>query len=700
MDERVADLVSRMTLPEKISQMVHDAPAIERLGIPAYNWWNECLHGLARSGIATVFPQAIGLAATWNPGLVGEIASAIADEGRARYHESQRRRIRKIYHGLTFWTPNINIFRDPRWGRGQETYGEDPHLTSRLGVEFCKGLQGNHPHYLKTVATPKHYAVHSGPEFERHHFDAQVSRRDLFQTYLAAFKACVQEGHAASVMGAYNRTNGEACCASPELIEKILRQAWGFSGYVVSDCGAIDDIYQHHQVVSTSEEASALAVRSGCDLNCGKTYPALLKAYAAGLISEAEIDQAVHRLFRARFQLGMFDPDSMVPYASIPPEVIDSPSHRALALEAARQSIVLLKNEADFLPIDDRYKSIAVIGPNADDVLVLRGNYYGEPAEPVSIFSGVRQRAGEAIQVRYGRGCGVRDLDRRGFAKVLALASESDLVIAVLGLSQLVEGEEGQTEGNPPGMRSLGDRSALVLPGVQEQLLQQLAAAGKPVVLVLLNGSAVAVNWAQASPQVPAIIEAWYPGQAGGTAVAEVLFGDYNPGGRLPVTFYQSVDQLPPFTEYAMEGHTYRYFRHAPLYPFGYGLSYTRFEYQNLSVEAVEMDGQAGLIVRCLVTNIGARPGDEVAQLYVQDCEASVPVPACELKRFHRFHLQPGETKSLEFRLGQADLSCFDDDGNPFFEPGQFQLWVGGHSPALYGSIASLSPLLSTLITL
>jgi beta-glucosidase len=699
-EERVNDLVSRMTLPEKVSQMVHDAAAIERLGVPAYNWWNECLHGLARSGTATVFPQAIGLAATWNPALVGEIATAISDEGRARYHQSVRQGIRTIYHGLTFWTPNINIFRDPRWGRGQETYGEDPYLTARLGVEFVKGLQGDHPKYLKSVATPKHYAVHSGPEFERHHFDAHVSRRDLFQTYLYAFKACVQEAHAEAIMGAYNRTNGQACCASSFLLEKILRQDWGFSGHVVSDCGAIDDIYKHHQLVSTAEEASALAVRSGCDLNCGHTYPSLLKAYSAGLVGEEAIDRAVRRLFRARFRLGMFDPDAMVPYANISPEVIDSPAHRSLALEAARQSIVLLKNTSDFLPLDGRFQSIAVIGPNADDELVLRGNYYGHPAGPVTILSGLAQRVGRGVQIGYCHGCEIRDPDRKGFSEAVDLALRSDLVIAVMGLSQLVEGEEGQSEGNLPGTRSLGDRSELELPGVQEQLLQQLAATGKPVVLVLLNGSAVAVNWAQASPQVPAILEAWYPGQAGGTAVAEVLFGDYNPSGRLPVTFYQSAAQLPPFTDYAMEGHTYRYFGGAPLYPFGFGLSYTDFEYQDLSVERNGTGEEAGLQVRFRVTNAGKRPGSEVAQLYLQDCEASVPVPACELKRFQRLHLQPGESQILEFSLSQADLSCFDDDGTAFFEPGQFQVWVGGHSPALYGSVASLSPLRSATTTL
>lgn len=699
-EERVDDLISRMTLPEKVSQMVHDAPAIERLHIPAYNWWNECLHGVARAGLATVFPQTVGLAATWNPKLVRQVADAISDEGRAKHHQAVRQGIRQIYTGLTFWTPNVNIFRDPRWGRGQETYGEDPFLAGRLAVEFVKGLQGDHPKYLKTVATPKHFAVHSGPDNDRHHFDAQVSLRDLRQTYLPAFMACIQEGQAESVMGAYNRTNGEPCCASPYLLQKILRQEWGFSGHVVSDCGAIDDIFRHHQVVSTAEEASALAVHNGCDLNCGDTYPALLKAYADGLIREDEIDQAVRRLFRARFRLGMFDPDTMVPFAGIPIDVVDSPAHRSLALEAARQSIVLLKNDADFLPLGGRFKSIAVIGPNADDAMVLRGNYYGEPSQAISILEGIKRRVGSNTQVSHAHGCGIRDLDRKEVDEAISLASRSDLIVAVMGLSQLVEGEEGQEEGNPSGMVSLGDRACLDLPGIQEQLLQQLAAAGKPLVLVLLNGSAVSVNWAQASPQVPAILEAWYPGQAGGSAVAEVLFGDYNPGGRLPVTFYQSVDQLPPFADYAMEGHAYRYFRQAALYPFGYGLSYAQFDYQDLRVELTKNHRRSGLRVSCKVSNTGARDGDEVVQLYVQDCEASVPVPACELKGFQRLHIKSGDTHDVQFELSQEQLACFNDDGSPFFEPGRFRLWMGGHSPALYGSVAELSPLLSVEIVI
>jgi len=695
-EERVHDLISRMTLAEKVSQMVHSAPAIERLGVPQYNWWNECLHGVGRAGRATVFPQAIGLAATWNPELVQRIAEAISDEGRAKHHQADREGRRDIFFGLTFWTPNVNIFRDPRWGRGQETYGEDPQLTARMGVSFVKGLQGYDPRYLKLVATPKHFAVHSGPEEERHSFNAAASQRDLYQTYLPAFKACVQEGAAASVMGAYNRTNGEPCCASPTLLQKILRQEWGFDGFVVSDCGAIDDIFERHKVAASMEEAAALAVRSGCELNCGSTYQALLKAVSAGLIDEKEIDLAVTRLFAARFRLGMFDPPELVPYTRLTMEFVDSPAHRDLALEAARQSIVLLKNAEDFLPLTGgKLTYIAVIGPNAADELVLRGNYFGEPAEPVTILEGIRQRAGKDVRVEYARGCGIRDVDRSGLDEAVALAARADLVIAVLGLSQLVEGEEGQQEGNPPGQHSLGDRTGLDLPGIQQDLLEHLVASGKPVVLVLLNGSAVAVNWAQRTPGVNAILEAWYPGQAGGTALAEALYGDYNPAGRLPVTFYQSVDQLPTFDDYAMEGHTYRYFRGQPLYPFGYGLSYTTFEYTAPRVALGSGGDSPEVTVEISLTNTGKMSGDEVVQLYVQHLDASVPVPACELRRFHRVRLDPGQTCSLRFDLGFEDLACFDDAGRPFLEPGRFRLYVGGHSPALYGCVAELSPLQS-----
>ena len=846
-EERVDDLVSRMTLEEKVWQMVYDAPAIERLGIPEYNWWHECLHGVARAGVATVFPQAIGLAATWNRDLVHRVAVAISDEARAKHHEALRQGVRAIYTGLTFWSPNVNVFRDPRWGRGQETYGEDPYLTARLGVAFVKGLQGDEvgqsqpggapapvpggqpgPYYLKLVATPKHYAVHSGPEPARHHFDAQADERDLRETYLPAFEACVKEGGAVSVMGAYNRTNGEPCCASLTLLERILRQEWGFDGYVVSDCGAIRDIYAHHQVVNTAAEAAALAVQAGCDLNCGETYPALVEAVEQGLISEEAVDQAVKRLFTARFRLGMFDPPERVAYAHIPYQVNDSPQHRALALQAARESIVLLKNEGNLLPLRKDLESIAVIGPNADDLQVLLGNYNGTPSRAVTPLEGIRKKISPATRLYYARGCEIADgvpplvaipsaclrptepdatqtgltgtyygdlamagepaftrvdpevdfawknttplngrqaepfavrwsgslvppvngryrlgasgysgyslfldgelvveyrgihhaitrtqeveleagrfydlrLDyaNRGLSPQIQLlwsvpgtdvlgepeeaACKAQVVVMVLGLSPTLEGEEMPVQ--VAGFEG-GDRTDIRLPRPQEELLQRIQALGKPVVLVLLNGSALAVNWA--AEHTPAIVEAWYPGQAGGEALADVLFGDYSPGGRLPVTYYKSLEDLPPFEDYRMEGRTYRYFRGEPLFPFGHGLSYTTFAYRNLQLSAEiialeEADADApALSVSVEVENTGQRAGDEVVQLYVSDVEASVPVPIRQLQGFERIHLAPGETKKVTFTLRAHQLSLIDDVGQRVVEPGEFQIAVGGRQP-------------------
>ena len=677
--ERVDDLISRMTLEEKISQMVHSAAEIERLGVPEYDWWNECLHGVGRAGVATVFPQAIGMAAMWDVPLMHRIAVAISDEARAKHHEALRQGIHARYTGLTFWSPNINIFRDPRWGRGQETYGEDPYLTARLGVAFVRGLQGDDPRYLKLVATPKHYAVHSGPEHERHHFDAVVDERDLRETYLPAFQATVQEGKAVSVMGAYNRTNGEPCCASRTLLQKILREEWGFDGYVVSDCGAIRDIWKNHRVVETPAQAAALAVKNGCDLNCGETYLALRDAVAEGLIDEATIDVALRRLFTARFRLGMFDPPEMVPYAQIPYEVNDSSAHRQLALQAAQESIVLLKNAHGALPLRKDLSSIAVIGPNADDAIVLLGNYNGTPSRSVTVLEGIRQKVSAKTRVTYARGCDIVDDSREGFAEAVAAARGADVAIVVLGLSQRVEGEEGQREGVQGKGVSSGDRTEIDLPGVQEELLRAVHATGTPVVLVLLNGSAVAVNWADA--HVPAIVEAWYPGEEGGTAVADVLFGDYNPAGRLPVTFYKSVDQLPPFRDYAMAGHTYRYSTAEPLYAFGYGLSYTTFRYNDLQITPAVMppDGRVQVSVR--VTNTGARAGDEVVQLYVRDVVASAPVPIRQLQGFQRVHLAPGESQTVTFGLTPRQLSLIDERGQRVVEPGEFEIAVGGSQP-------------------
>jgi len=687
-EERVNDLVDRMSLAEKISQMGSEAPAIDRLGISKYNWWNEALHGVGRAGLATVFPQAIGLASTWNPDLIFRMAGVISDEGRAKHHEAARNGVRDLYTGLTFWSPNINIFRDPRWGRGQETYGEDPFLTARLAVHFVQGLQGDDPTYLKTVATPKHFAVHSGPEDTRHYFDAVVSQRDLHMTYLPAFKACIVEGQAFSIMGAYNRVNGEACCASPTLLQTILRDEWGFEGYVVSDCGAIHDIYANHLLVKTAPEAAALAVKNGCDLECGCTYGIpchygqLAEASRQDLVTEAEIDRSVKRLFTARFRLGMFDPPELVPYSQIPFSVVDSPEHRELALEVAQQSLILLKNQDNLLPLDrDAIKSIAVIGPNAAETLVLTGNYMGAPAEPVSVLAGIQAAVAPETEVIYARGSELLGFAQDGFDEAVAAAQRSQVAVMVLGLSQQLEGEEGQQEGNPPGVRSLGDRGNLSLPPVQEQLLQAIYETGTPVILVLLNGSAIAINWAD--EHIPAILEAWYPGQAGGAAVARALFGLFNPGGRLPVTFYRSASDLPAFTDYSMANRTYRYFTGEPLYRFGFGLSYTTFAYRNLHISPAQVRPGDPVTIQVEVENTGPRQGDEVVQLYLKDVEASLPVPQLQLQGFSRIRLAPGEKQTVEFSLTAGQMSLVDDDGQWVLELGEFRVWVGGQQPNL-----------------
>lgn len=681
-EARVDDLVSRMTLDEKVAQMLYNAPSIPRLGVPEYNWWNECLHGVARAGVATVFPQAIGMAASFNTELLHRVAVAISDEARAKHHEFARRGDRSIYKGLTEWSPNVNIFRDPRWGRGQETYGEDPYLTSRMGVAFVQGLQGDDPVYLKTVATPKHYAVHSGPESMRHHFDAKASAKDLRETYLPAFHACIKEAKAYSIMGAYNRTNGEPCCASETLLQKILRDEWQFEGFVVSDCGAIRDIYAHHKVVDTPEEAAALAVRAGCDLNCGSAYQALIGAVEQGLITEQEIDVAVKRLFKARFLLGMFDPPERVPYASIPYEVNGSDEHRALALEMARQSIVLLKNEGAMLPLSKELGSVAVIGPNAYNIDVLVGNYFGTPAKPVTPLEGIRQKVSSKTKVIYSPGCelvGKNDYwgarATKGFAEALAAAERADVTILCLGLSPKLEGEEGDAAASDGG----GDRVDLGLPAVQQALLEAVCATGKPVVLVLFGGSPVSVTYAQEN--VPAILEAWYPGEEGGTAIADILFGDYSPSGRLPITFVKSLDQLPPFTDYSMKGRTYRYMEAEPLYPFGYGLSYTSFEYSSPVLSSTTIEAGSDLVVSFTVQNVGAMEGAEVAQVYLEDLQSSVERPIRELVGFCRINLAPGEKKGLAFTIKARQMALINEEGKCVLEPGRFRISVGGSQP-------------------
>ena len=652
---RVADLVSRMTLEEKVSQLQDVAPAIDRLGIPRYNWWNEALHGVARSGLATSFPQAIGLAATWNDSLVFRMATVISDEARAKHHEYVRQGSRERYQGLTFWSPNINLFRDPRWGRGQETYGEDPFLTGRLATQFVRGMQGDDPKYLKTVSTVKHFAVHSGPEPERHTFDAVVSERDLRESYLPHFAAGIREGGVYSLMCAYNRVLGSPACGSDVLLKDILRGEWGFSGYVVSDCGAINDIYERHKVVQTAAAAAALGVKTGTDLECGNVYANLVDAVRQGLITEQAIDTAVKRLFLARMRLGMFDPPERVRWAQIPISVLDQPAHRALARQVARESIVLLKNAGSMLPLRKDIGTIAVIGPNCDDRRMLLGNYEGAPADSITPLRGIREAVSRGTRVLYARGSDWVVPGDSGLAEAVRAAEQADVVVLCLGLTAQLEGEEMSVE--TPGFRG-GDRTRIDLPDAQQRLLERIVAVGKPTVLVLMSGSAVAVNWAQ--EHVPAIVEAWYGGQAAGSALADVLFGDYNPGGRLPVTFYKSVNDLPAFDDYRMAGRTYRFFKGSPLYPFGYGLSYTTFAYKNLRTSSARLRAADTLIVRVDVTNTGRRTGDEVAQLYVRHLGSRVERPTGDLRGFRRVTLKPGETHTVAFSLPASSLAYWN----------------------------------------
>lgn len=685
-DERVRDLISRMTLAEKISQMDHPAAAIPRLGMPAYNYWNEALHGVARNGRATVFPQAIGMAATWDTDLVLRIASAIGDEGRAKYHETLRRNGETgLYQGLTFWSPNVNIFRDPRWGRGQETWGEDPYLTGEMGAAFVRGLQvgdpqpGNHPpKYLKAAACAKHFAVHSGPEKDRHVFNARVSARDLHATYLPAFKKLVTEANVEAVMGAYNRTNDEPCCASQLLLVDILRGEWGFGGHVVSDCGALSDLHQNHKVTRDAAESAALALRKGCDLGCDCVYDDLGKAIARGLITEADIDRSLARTLTTRFKLGMFDPPERVPFASAPLSVIDCAAHRALAYEAAAKSIVLLKNKDNILPIDPTVRRIMVVGPNATNLDVLHGNYCGLNDSMSTLLEGIVGRVPEGINVEYRPGCALNQPTTNPLDRTVMKAAQADVTIACMGLSPWMEGEEGDAI-----LAVGGDRSDITLPANQVEFVKRLVAAGANVVLVLTGGSPIALG--ELADMADAIVFVWYPGQEGGNAVADVLFGQVAPSGKLPLTFPQSLAQLPPFEDYSMAGRTYRYSTVEPLYPFGFGLSYTRFAYSDLQIAPETIRTGDPLRFRVTLTNAGTVAADEVAQIYLSDLASSVPVPLCTLIGFQRVRVAPGESKPLEFTVTPEMMMLVDDEGKHRLEPGQFRLTAGGCSPNARG---------------
>jgi beta-glucosidase len=822
-EEQAKKLVAQMTLEEKVSQMHYESPAIERLNIPEYNWWNECLHGVGRAGKATVYPQAIGLAATFDKDNMSKISTIISDEARAKHHDFASRGKRGIYQGLTYWTPNINIFRDPRWGRGMETYGEDPYLAGEMAVKFIKGLQGDDPNYLKLVATAKHFAVHSGPEVDRHRFNAVPSPQDFLNTYSPHFEKVVKEAGVYSIMCAYNSYNGKPCCGNQEL-SSLLRNDWGFDGYIVSDCWAIRDFYDDdaHDISADAKEASAIAVKAGTDLNCGSSYPALVKAVEEGLISEAELDISLERLMVARLKLGLLAPEGAVKYADIPYKVVDSEEHQNSALETARKSMVLLKNEENILPLDkNSIKKIAVIGSNADDLEVLLGNYNGYPSNPVTPLEGIKQKLPNA-EVSYAVGCklaeglpvfeampksvlftdntlknnglkgeyypnisfegtpahtrtdktvdftwrttppfkdmnpdtysvrwsGILSVEKTGNyalggeafssmklfvddklllerndvhhpkkiyeyvklqagkkykirfecvqnktdhsimrllweapnanleSEAIAIAKDADAVILCMGISPLLEGEEMKVKVD--GF-SGGDRVHTKLPKTQSELIKKIKALGKPTILVLLNGSALSINWE--NDNIPAIIEAWYPGQAGGTAIADVIFGDYNPSGRLPVTFYKDINDIPPFSDYKMKGKTYRYFKGEPLYEFGYGLSYTTFKYSNFQLPGNINTGE-DFTLKVDVENTGVLKGEEVIQLYIQNPNADELNPHKTLAAFERVLFAPGEKKTITLKVSKEQLSAVNDKGQKVISPGKYNISIGGSQPS------------------
>lgn len=812
-EERAEILVNQMTLEEKVSQLVNDAAEIPRLKIPKYNWWNECLHGVARAGYATVFPQSITVAASFNKSLLKNIGDVISDEARAKHHEFIRNGKRGIYTGLDFWSPNINIFRDPRWGRGHETYGEDPYLTGELATQFIMGLQGNDPKYFKTIATSKHFAVHSGPEALRHSFDVDVSDRDLYETYLPAFRKTVIDAKVYSIMGAYNRFRGESCSGHDFLLNKLLRDDWGFDGYVVSDCGAIRDIHTGHHIAKTEPEAAAIGIKGGCDLNCGSYYNYLIDAVNQGLVTEDVIDTAVRRVLMARFKLGMFDSDDEVAFAKIPFSIVCSDANNTLARKAAQESIVLLKNKENILPLSkSSIKKIAVIGPNADNWESLLGNYHGTPKNPVTFLNGIKNKVEPTIEVVYAEGSHLSNealnlkpiqsvflqtkdgkqglsayyynntkwegkpvieriddnidfswqhdpisidlidnfsvlwkgylvpqisgnyelgiLSKRGMSlsindqeisngngsthhpkyatnilkleagkkyeievkffsdetnalaqllwampdvdkmkEAVNLANEADISIVVLGLSQRLEGEGG-------------DKNDIELPEQQNALLKAIKETGKPVILVINAGSALAINWAK--EHVDAIVNVGYPGEEGGNALADVIFGDYNPAGRLPITYYKSLSELPPFEDYNMNERTYRYYTGSPLYPFGFGLSYTKFKYSNLKLPN-QINAGEDLKISATVTNAGELPGDEVVQLYITDEKASTPRPTKQLEGFERIHLKTGESKDVTFTLTPRQLSLINKNSKRAIEAGNFYVHIGGEQPGVTG---------------
>lgn len=671
--QRIADLVGRLTLPEKISQLVHDSRAIDRVGLPAYNWWNEACHGVGRNGRATVFPQVIGLGATWNRELVRRVAATIADEARAKHHAALAAGRRGQYQGLTFWTPNINIFRDPRWGRGQETFGEDPCLTGELGSAMVRGLQGDDPRYLKTAACAKHYAVHSGPEQDRHGFDAVPTQKDFAETYLPAFKKLVESG-VESVMGAYNRTLGEPCCGSELLIKDILRGRWGFKGHFVSDCGAIDDFHQQHKVTKNAAESAALAVRNGCDLNCGCTYNDLVVAVRDGLITEAEIDTALGRLLATRLKLGLLDPQDRVPWSKTPPTIIDSAPHRQLSCAAAIESIVLLKNNG-LLPLRPDHESILVCGPTAANTTALIGNYYGFSPRLVTLAEGIFARAPETTRTVYRLGSPLLSPMSPGVNYTFSTAAENEITIAILGLDSSLESEEGDSPASPSG----GDRDTIELPKVQLEFITELRKHAKKLIVVLTGGSAIAIP--EVHDFADAVLQVWYPGCEGGRALAEVLYGDASPSGKLPLTVPRRTADLPDFIDYGMKGRTYRFATTEPLYPFGFGLSYASFSYGPLTLSTARLAAGQEVTARVTLTNTSARAASEAVQCYLQPPRSWPDAPLATLVDFQKVTVPAHGSVEVTFRLPAAAFAQVNAAGQQVHAPGLYRLVIGSASP-------------------
>lgn len=688
--EKAAALVAQMTLEEKVSQTLYNAPAIERLGIPAYNWWSEALHGVARAGTATVFPQAIGVAATFDEELTGKMAEVIATEARAKYNVQSKYEDRDIYKGLTFWSPNVNIFRDPRWGRGQETYGEDPYLTSRMGVRFVQGMQQEEGGYMKTAACAKHFAVHSGPEGLRHGFDAVVSKQDLYETYLPAFKACVQEAGVEAIMGAYNRTNGEPCCGSKTLLLDILRDEWGFEGHVVSDCWAIRDFHENHKVTKSPVESAAMAMNNGCDVNCGCMYPYLYDAVKGGYVEEERLDEALTNLMECRMKLGILGAETEVPFDKYTYDMVDTKEHKALNLEISKKSLVLLKNDG-LLPLNkDKLKSIAVIGPNADSKKALVGNYEGTASQYITVLDGIQEFVGDDVRVYYSNGCElVRDrtsnltLAADRMSEVRAVCEVSDVIVVVLGLDADIEGEEGDAGNDFAG----GDKKNLEFPGLQPEVMRWVYESGKPIVLVSMTGSAM--SFENESKMANAILQAWYPGSQGGRAIAQTIFGACSPEGKLPVTCYKTSEELPEFTDYNMKGKTYRYMEQEAQYPFGYGLSYTNFEMKECkvtevsctseSLPALSVNKDGKLCVSAVIENVGKYPCGQTLQVYVKALREGTP--NAQLKGLKKVFLQPGEAAEVSVSLGAEAFALYDEDANFVVETGEYEISIGMQQP-------------------